>query len=99
MINVNGNFAITGIAHSVKRLYSLGVGVRVPVGATFLSSPLRPVLGPAQPPIQRVPAAISPGLKRRVREAHHSYPTSAVDKNIWIYSFSLPVTVAEWSEA
>jgi hypothetical protein len=33
--------------------------------------------GPTQPPIQRVPRALSPGVKRPGREADHSPPTSA----------------------
>jgi len=31
----------------------------------------KPVLGPAQPPVQRVSVASSPGLKRPGREAGH----------------------------
>jgi hypothetical protein len=35
-----------------------------------------PSLGPTQTPIQYVPGAFSPGLKRQGREADHSPPTS-----------------------
>jgi hypothetical protein len=34
-------------------------------------------LGHTQPPIQWVPGALSPGVKRPGREADHSPPTSA----------------------
>jgi hypothetical protein len=77
-----------------------GVGVRVPVAATiflfFTSS--RPALWPTQPPIQWVPRAFSPGVKRPGREADHSPPASADHsppasaevKKIWIYTFTPP---------
>jgi hypothetical protein len=41
----------------------------------------REALGPTQPPIQWVPWAISPGVKRPGREADHSPPSSAEVKN------------------
>jgi len=34
-------------------------------------------MGPTQPPIQRIPGALSLGVKRPVREADHSLPFSA----------------------
>jgi hypothetical protein len=37
----------------------------------------RPTMGPTQPPIEWVPGAISPGVKRPGSEADHSRPTSA----------------------
>jgi hypothetical protein len=54
-----------------------GVGVRVPVGSRIFSSPRRPErLRSTQPPIQWVPGALSPGVKRQGREADHSPPAS-----------------------
>jgi hypothetical protein len=50
----------------------------------FTSS--RTALGPTQPPIQCLPRALSPGVKRPGREADHSPPTSAELKKIWIYT-------------
>jgi hypothetical protein len=47
------------------------------------------VLGPTQLPIQWVPGALSPGVKRLGREADHSPPTSAeVNKNVYLYIHS-----------
>jgi hypothetical protein len=48
------------------------VGVRVPVVARLFSTSSRSVLGPTQPPIQWVPRALSPEVKRPGREADHS---------------------------
>jgi hypothetical protein len=69
-----------------------GVGVRVPVGARFFSSPCRPdrFWGQPNPPIQWVPSALSAGVKRPGREADHSPPTSAEVKNTWIYTPTPP---------
>jgi phage terminase large subunit-like protein len=50
----------------------------------------RPVQGPTQPPIQWVPGAISPGIKRLEREGDHSHPTSAEVKKTWIYTSTPP---------
>jgi hypothetical protein len=42
-----------------------------------LCLPSRTALGPTQPPIQRVPGALSLGVKRPGREAGHSPPSCA----------------------
>jgi hypothetical protein len=52
----------------------------------------RPALGPTQTPIQCVRGALSPGIKRPVREADYSPPTSAEVKNAWNYT-STPLYV------
>jgi hypothetical protein len=49
----------------------------------FSKSP-RPALGSTQPPIQRIPGALSPGAKLPGREADHSPPASAEVKKMWI---------------
>jgi hypothetical protein len=46
----------------------------------------RPALGSTQPPIQGVPGALFPGVKRPWRETHHSPPASTEVKKIWIYT-------------
>jgi hypothetical protein len=43
-------------------------------------------MGFAQPPIQWVPRAPSPEVKRPGNEADHSPPASAEVKKIWIYT-------------
>jgi hypothetical protein len=50
----------------------------------------RPALGPIRPPIEWVPEALSPGVKRPGREADHSPPTSAEVKKTWIYTSTPP---------
>jgi hypothetical protein len=49
----------------------------------ILSSPSssRPALGPRKPPIHQVAGAVFLGIKRLVREADHSPPSSAEVKN------------------
>jgi hypothetical protein len=61
-------------------LDDLGVGVPSPsIGKTFLlSTSFRPVLGPTQPSIQRVPGAKRPGREAEV-------------KNTWIYTAHSPI--------
>jgi hypothetical protein len=45
----------------------------------------RTALGPTQPPNQWVKGALSLGVKRPGREAHHLPPSSAEAKNAWSY--------------
>jgi hypothetical protein len=51
----------------------------------------RPALGPTQPPIKLTPRALSPGVKRPVREAYPSLPSSADVKNVWNYTSTPPI--------
>jgi hypothetical protein len=48
----------------------------------LLSTASRPTLGPTQPPVQWVPAARSPEIKRQGREADHSPATTAEVKKV-----------------
>jgi len=59
----------------------------------------RSALGPTQPPIQRAKGALSLDVKRPVREADHSPPSSAEVKNAWRYIPPLPLYafIAWWS--
>jgi hypothetical protein len=50
----------------------------------------RPALGSTQPPIQRVPRAFPPGVKRQRRDADHSPPASAEVEKMWIYTSAPP---------
>jgi hypothetical protein len=68
-----------------------GIALPLPFTATT------PALGPTQPPIQWVPGALSPGVKRQGREADHSPPTSAEVKEMWII-YPLPHTLS-WRSA
>jgi hypothetical protein len=53
----------------------------IPGMARLFSTHSRPALGPTQPPIEWIPGAISPGVKRPGSEADHSSPSSAEVKN------------------
>jgi hypothetical protein len=52
----------------------------------LVSTSSRQVLRPTLPPIQRVPGALSRGVKQPRREADHSSPTTAEVKKMWIYT-------------
>jgi hypothetical protein len=43
----------------------------------ILSTIFRESLAPIQPPVQQLPGAVSPGVKRQAREADHSPPSNA----------------------
>jgi hypothetical protein len=50
----------------------------------------RPALGYTHPPIQWVPGALSPRVKRQGRKAEYSYPTIAEVKKKRIYTSTPP---------
>jgi hypothetical protein len=56
------------------------------LGIILFTTASRPTLRPNQPPIQRVPGALSLEVKWRGREADHSTPSSTQDKNAWSYT-------------
>jgi hypothetical protein len=63
------------------------VGVRVPTGSEIsLLHVVQMALGSTHPPIQWVPGAFSPKVKRPELEADHSRPASTEIKKIWIYT-------------
>jgi hypothetical protein len=81
--------SVVGIATGYG-LDDQGVGVRVPIWSRIFSKSSRPALGPTQPPIQWIPGALSPGVKRPGREADH-WPLSSADvKKMWIYTSAPP---------
>jgi hypothetical protein len=67
---------------------ALGFDSRRQLGIFIFTTASRTALGPAQPPIKRVPGALSLGVKR---EADHSLPSRAEVKNAWIYISAPPI--------
>jgi hypothetical protein len=69
-----------------------GVGVRVPVGARFFSSPRRSDMfwGPPSLLSNGYWGLLSRGIKRPGHDADHSPPTSVEVKNTWIYTSTVP---------
>jgi hypothetical protein len=63
----------------------------VGLGIFLLTTASRPTLGLTQPPIQRVPGALSMGVKQPGREADHSLPSSAEVKNEWSHTSTPPI--------
>jgi hypothetical protein len=61
----------------------------------FLLHVVHTVSGAHPTPIQCVPGALSPGVKRLGREADHSPPASAGVKKMWIYIFTPPYAFME----
>jgi len=57
----------------------------------FFPAVSRPAQKPTQTPIQRVPGAPSPGVKRPEHEDDYSPLSSAEVKNEWSYIFSPPI--------
>jgi hypothetical protein len=72
------------------RLDYRAVIVRVLVGSRIFSSLPTLALGFAQPPIERVPGSLFPGVKQPGREADHSRSTSAEIKKMWSYTSTPP---------
>jgi hypothetical protein len=62
----------------------------------FLITVSRPPLGPTQLPIQCVPGALSPGVKRLGREADHIPPSTAEVKNVWSYTSTRQYVFMAW---
>jgi hypothetical protein len=71
---------LSGIALDY-RLDDLGFESQKGLGIFMFTTATRPALGPIQPPIQCVPGALSLEVKRLIREADHSHPSSAEVKN------------------
>jgi hypothetical protein len=61
------------------------------LGIFLFTTASRTALRPTQPPIQRVPGALSLGVKRPGRETDHSPPSSAEVRNAWSYTSTHPI--------
>jgi hypothetical protein len=68
-----------------------GFDSRQELGIFHFAIQSRTALGPTQPPIQWVPAVLSPGVKRPGCEADHSPPSSVEVKNAWSYTSISPI--------
>jgi hypothetical protein len=80
--------AVANVTMDFSLLYRLddgAFGIRVPEVSKIFSASSRPVMGPTQPPIQRVPGALSLGVKRPGRESDHTPPTSIQMENTCSY--------------
>jgi hypothetical protein len=92
-----GSIPIRGMDVCVYSVFLLGGGlvtgwslVQKRVKDFLFSMSSRPALEFTQPPIQWVLETVSPGLKRRGREADHSPSNSAEVKKIWINTTTSP---------
>jgi len=64
----------------------LGFNSRRGLGIFIFTTVVRTALGPTQPPIQWVPRALSPAVKRPGREVDHSTLSSGEVKNALSYT-------------
>jgi hypothetical protein len=74
----------------------LGFDSRRVLGIFLFTTASRTALRPTQPPIQWVPGAPSPGVKRPGREADRSPPSSAEVKNAWSYTSTPQYVLMAW---
>jgi hypothetical protein len=97
----NSKLRISVILRSRQRAVGIATGhaLDVPRGRSsspgrvknfLFSTSSRGAMGSTQPPIQWVPGALSPEVKRSGREAGHSPPTSAEVKKTLIYASTPP---------
>jgi hypothetical protein len=74
-----------GLLSGIALGYGLGRGI------FLLTTASRPILGATQPHIQRIPEALSLGVKWPGREADRSPPSIAEVKNTWSYTSTPPI--------
>jgi hypothetical protein len=72
------------------------VRFRAGAGILLCATTSRSALGPTQPPIQWVPAALFLGVKRPERETDHSPLSSAEVKHAWSYTSTSPHAFMAW---
>jgi len=61
------------------------------MGFFLFTTIFRVALGPTKPPIQCIPRAVIPEVKRPGREAYHSPPFRVEIKNVWSYTSTPPI--------
>jgi hypothetical protein len=89
------------VVYSVQRLgYGLDGRGSIPGrgsdGIFLFTTASRPALGPTQLPFQWVPTALTPSIKRPVREADHSPPSSAEVENKCSYTSAPQYAFMAW---
>jgi hypothetical protein len=65
-----------------------GFDSRYGQGVFLFTTASKTTLEPTQPPIQWLPGALSPRIKRPGREVNHTPPPSAEVKNGWSYTYT-----------
>jgi hypothetical protein len=68
------------------------------LGIFLFTTASKTALKPIQPPIQWVPEALSPGVKRPGREADHS-PTSSAEVKEWLELYIHSPNTPSWRGA
>jgi hypothetical protein len=74
----------------------LGFDSRRGLGIFLSTTAFRTALEPTQPPIQRVPGALSLEVKRPDCEFDHLPPFNAEVKNAWSYTYTPQYVFMEW---
>jgi hypothetical protein len=76
--------------------WSTGVWFRQGQVLFLFATAFRPLLGPTQPPVERVPAAFSSRIKWQGREADHSPQCSVEINNAWSYTSTPSYIFRAW---
>jgi hypothetical protein len=100
LIELKNVYYVRGRVSIVTRLQFGRAGVQFLAGALegiyFLGTASRPTLGPTQFHNQWVPGNLSLGVKRPMRKADHSPPSSSEVKNVWSYTSIPPYVLMAW---
>jgi hypothetical protein len=91
VLSINNNYVPKHLGYGLDGV--LGFDSRRGLGIFLFTTASRPTLAPTQHPIQWVPGALSLGVKRPVREADPSPPSSAEVKEcvkLYLHSSNTP---------